>query len=326
MTTTNKTRIFVAGHRGMVGSAIARRLAAEPQVELVVRASSELDLTNQAAVSAFFADERIDQVYLAAARVGGIRANDTYPAEFIYRNLMIEANVIHAAWEAGVKQLLALGSSCIYPKFAPQPIVEESLLSGELEPTNEPYAIAKIAAIKLCESYNRQYGVDYRSVMPTNLYGPGDNFHPLDSHVIPALIRRFHEAKVAGAPSTVLWGSGNARREFLHVDDLAQACVIAMNVPRERYYSVATERCSHLNVGYGDDVTVRELAELIASVVGFEGRIEQDLDKPDGTPRKLMSSARMMSLGWQPKIDLKSGLASTYAWFLETQQQQQVAA
>lgn len=325
MTTTNKTRIFVAGHRGMVGSAIARRLAAEPQVELVVRASSELDLTNQAAVSAFFADERIDQVYLAAARVGGIRANDTYPAEFIYRNLMIEANVIHAAWEAGVKQLLALGSSCIYPKFAPQPIAEESLLSGELEPTNEPYAIAKIAAIKLCESYNRQYGVDYRSVMPTNLYGPGDNFHPLDSHVIPALIRRFHEAKVAGAPSTVLWGSGKARREFLHVDDLAQACVIAMNVPRERYYSVATERCSHLNVGYGDDVTVRELAELIASVVGFEGSIEQDLDKPDGTPRKLMSSARMMSLGWQPKIDLKSGLASTYAWFLETQQQQVAA-
>ncbi|MGG1945040.1 GDP-L-fucose synthase [Trinickia sp. NRRL B-1857] len=325
MTTTNKTRIFVAGHRGMVGSAIARRLVAESQVELVVRTSSELDLTNQAAVSAFFADERIDQVYLAAARVGGIRANDTYPAEFIYRNLMIEANVIHAAWEAGVKQLLALGSSCIYPKFAPQPIVEESLLSGELEPTNEPYAIAKIAAIKLCESYNRQYGVDYRSAMPTNLYGPGDNFHPLDSHVIPALIRRFHEAKVAGAASTVLWGSGNARREFLHVDDLAQACVIAMNVPRERYYSVATERCSHLNVGYGDDVTVRELAELIASVVGFEGRIEQDLDKPDGTPRKLMSSARMMSLGWQPKIDLKSGLASTYAWFLETQQQQVTA-
>lgn len=325
MTTTNKTRIFVAGHRGMVGSAIARRLAAEPQVELVVRASSELDLTNQAAVSAFFAEERIDQVYLAAARVGGIRANDTYPAEFIYRNLMIEANVIHAAWEAGVKRLLALGSSCIYPKFAPQPIVEESLLSGELEPTNEPYAIAKIAAIKLCESYNRQYGVDYRSAMPTNLYGPGDNFHPLDSHVIPALIRRFHEAKVAGASSTVLWGSGNARREFLHVDDLAQACVIAMNVPREQYYSVATERCSHLNVGYGDDVTVRELAELIASVVGFEGRIEQDLDKPDGTPRKLMSSARMMSLGWQPKIDLKSGLASTYAWFLETQQQQVAA-
>jgi GDP-L-fucose synthase len=325
MTTTNKTRIFVAGHRGMVGSAIARRLAGEPHVELVVRASSELDLTNQAAVSTFFADERIDQVYLAAARVGGIRANDTYPAEFIYRNLMIEANVIHAAWEAGVKQLLALGSSCIYPKFAPQPIVEESLLSGELEPTNEPYAIAKIAAIKLCESYNRQYGVDYRSVMPTNLYGPGDNFHPLDSHVIPALIRRFHEAKVAGAASTVLWGSGKARREFLHVDDLAQACVIAMNVPRERYYSVATERCSHLNVGYGDDVTVRELAELIASVVGFEGSIEQDLDKPDGTPRKLMSSARMMSLGWQPKIDLKSGLASTYAWFLETQQQQVAA-
>ena len=320
MTTMGTSRIFVAGHRGMVGSAIARRLAAEPGVELVTRASSELDLTEQAAVRAFFENERIDQVYLAAARVGGIRANDTYPAEFIYRNLMIEANVIHAAWKAGVKHLLALGSSCIYPKFAPQPIVEEALLCGELEPTNEPYAIAKIAGIKLCESYNRQYGVDYRSVMPTNLYGPGDNFHPVDSHVIPALIRRFHEAKVAGAPSTVLWGSGRARREFLHVDDLADACVLAMNVSRERYYSVASERCSHLNVGYGTDVTVRELAELVASVVGYEGRIEQDLDKPDGTPRKLMSSARMMSLGWQPKIDLAAGLASTYAWFLDAHQ------
>lgn len=320
MTTTGTKRIFVAGHRGMVGSAIARRLAAEPGVELVTRASSELDLTEQAAVRAFFENERIDQVYLAAARVGGIRANDTYPAEFIYRNLMIEANVVHAAWAAGVKHLLALGSSCIYPKFAPQPIVEEALLCGELEPTNEPYAIAKIAAIKLCESYNRQYGVDYRSVMPTNLYGPGDNFHPVDSHVIPALIRRFHEAKMAGAPSTVLWGSGRARREFLHVDDLADACVLAMNVPHERYYSVASERCSHLNVGFGTDVTVRELAELVASVVGYAGRIEQDLDKPDGTPRKLMSSARMMSLGWQPKIDLAAGLASTYAGFLDTHQ------
>ena len=318
--TTGTKRIFVAGHRGMVGSAIARRLAAEPGVEIVTRTSGELDLTEQAAVRAFFAKERIDQVYLAAARVGGIRANDTYPAQFIYRNLMIEANVVHAAWEAGVQRLLALGSSCIYPKFAPQPIEEEALLCGELEPTNEPYAIAKIAAIKLCESYNRQYGVDYRSVMPTNLYGPGDNFHPVDSHVIPALIRRFHEAKMAGAPSTVLWGSGRARREFLHVDDLAEACIVAMNVSRERYYSVATERCSHLNVGYGTDVTVRELAELVASVVGYEGRIEQDLDKPDGTPRKLMSSARMMSLGWQPKIDLASGLASTYAWFLDTHQ------
>ncbi len=320
MTTMDTRRIFVAGHRGMVGSAIVRRLAAEPGVELVTRTSSELDLTEQAAVRAFFQKERIDQVYLAAARVGGIRANDTYPAEFIYRNLMIEANVVHAAWEAGVQHVLALGSSCIYPKFAPQPIMEEALLCGELEPTNEPYAIAKIAAIKLCESYNRQYGVDYRSVMPTNLYGPGDNFHPVDSHVIPALIRRFHEAKLSGAPSTVLWGSGRARREFLHVDDLADACVLAMNVSRERYYSVASERCSHLNVGYGTDVTVRELAELVASVVGYEGRIEQDLDKPDGTPRKLMSSARMTSLGWQPKIDLAAGLASTYAWFLDAQQ------
>ncbi len=318
MRTISKKRIFVAGHRGMVGSAIVRQLAGEPEIELVLRGSADLDLTQQSAVRAFFAQERIDQVYLAAARVGGIRANDTYPAEFIYRNLMIEANVIHAAWEAGVKQLLALGSSCIYPKFAPQPIKEEALLSGELESTNEPYAIAKIAAIKLCESYSRQYGVDYRSVMPTNLYGPGDNFHPVDSHVIPALIRRFHEAKIAGASVAVLWGSGRARREFLHVDDLAAACVVAMNVPRERYYSVATERCSHLNVGYGEDVTVRELAETIAGVVGYEGCIEQDLDKPDGTPRKLMSSARMMSLGWQPTIDLKAGLTATYSWFLET--------
>jgi len=300
-----------------VGSALVRQLQTHEHVELILRTSTELDLTDQAAVRDFFKQQRIDAVYVAAAHVGGIHANNTYPGDFIYRNLMIEANVIHQARNAEVQHLMFLGSSCIYPKHASQPIAEEALLSGPLEETNEPYAIAKIAGIKLCESYNRQYGVDYRSIMPTNLYGPGDNFHPLNSHVIPALIRRFHEAKLSGADSTLLWGSGQVRREFLHVDDLASACVLAMNLPKDRYYSVATERCSHLNAGSGIDCTVRELAELIARVVGFKGRIEHDLSKPDGTPAKLMSSAKLHDLGWQPRIGLEQGLASTYAWFQE---------
>ncbi|GAB3627437.1 GDP-fucose synthetase [Pandoraea terrae] len=316
MPSNDQQRVFVAGHRGMVGSAIVRRLAQDPGIELIVRSSAELDLTDQAAVRAFFADMQIDQVYMAAAKVGGIHANHTYPAEFIYQNLMIEANVIHEAWRAGVNRLLFLGSSCIYPKHATQPMTEAALLTGVLEETNEPYAIAKIAGIKLCESYHRQYGADYRSLMPTNLYGPGDNFHPENSHVIPALMRRFHEAKLSGVSHTRLWGSGQARREFLHVDDLAAASVRVMNVPRDTYWAVASPRCSHLNVGCGIDLPVRELAEIIAEVVGFDGELEHDLTKPDGTPRKLLSIDKLASFGWRPEIPLKSGLASTYAWFL----------
>lgn len=319
MATIAKKRVFVAGHRGMVGSAIVRRLQRDGDVELVLRTSSELDLSNQAAVRDFFRGERIDHVYLAAAKVGGIQANNTYPAQFIYENLMIESNVIHQAREAGVQHLMFLGSSCIYPKHAEQPIVEEALLTGVLEPTNEPYALAKIAGIKLCESYNRQYEVDYRSMMPTNLYGPGDNYHPVNSHVIPALIRRFHEAKESGADSTVIWGTGQVRREFLHVDDLANACVLVMNLPKDIYYSIASERCSHLNVGSSVDYTVLEIAQKVASTVGFGGRIEHDLSKPDGTPRKLMSSAKLASLGWEPRVSLDEGLASAYADFLASE-------
>jgi GDP-L-fucose synthase len=319
MVLSKRKRIFVAGHRGMVGSAIVRRLEAEGNVDVVKRSSSELDLTNQSAVRDFFSAQRIDHVYVAAARVGGIHANDTYPGQFIYRNLMIESNVVHQAAQTGIEHVLFLGSSCIYPKHAPQPIVEEALLTGPLEETNEPYALAKIAGIKLCESYNRQYGVDYRSLMPTNLYGPGDNYHPVNSHVIPALIRRFHEAKENGADSTVMWGTGQVRREFLHVDDLAAACVLAMNVPKSVYYSVASPRCSHLNVGSSTDYTVLEIAQMVARVVGYTGRIEHDLSKPDGTPRKLMSSEKLASLGWAPKVSLEEGLRGAYEAFLESE-------
>jgi len=314
------TKIFIAGHRGMVGSAILRKLALDPNVEIVTRNRTELDLTNQTAVDAFFAESSFDQVYLAAAKVGGIHANNTYPAEFIYENLMIEANIIHSAFKHGVKKLLFLGSSCIYPKLADQPMREEALLTGSLESTNEPYAIAKIAGIKLCESYNRQYGnshgVDYRSVMPTNLYGPGDNYHPENSHVIPALIRRFHEAKVNDAPEVAIWGSGTPKREFLHVDDMAAASIHVMNLESDLYQQHTQPMLSHINVGYGSDVSIAELAVLIGQTVGYKGRIVYDSSKPDGTPRKLMDSSRLNALGWQAHITLEEGLVSAYKDFL----------
>ena len=305
----------------MVGSAIVRRLLAQgvPEDDIVTRTSSELDLTNQAAVRAFFAEAQIDEVYLAAAKVGGIHANNTRPAEFIYENLVIEANVIDAAFRSGVKRLLFLGSSCIYPKLAEQPMREDALLTGTLESTNEPYAIAKIAGIKLCESYNRQYGeshgIDYRSVMPTNLYGPGDNYHPELSHVIPGLIRRFHESKEQGAPEVVVWGTGTPRREFLYVDDMAAACVHVMRLPKSGYDKHTEPMLSHINVGYGDDVSIAELATLVARVVGFEGDIVYDTDRPDGTPQKLLDSARLNSLGWRPQVGLEEGLRRAYADF-----------
>jgi GDP-L-fucose synthase len=314
--------IFVAGHKGMVGSAIVRRLVAQghPQNRIITRTHDELDLTNQAAVNLFFETQKPDQVYLAAAKVGGIHANNTYPVDFIYNNLIIQANVIEAAFRNGVKKLLFLGSSCIYPKQAQQPMGEESLLTGPLEPTNEPYAISKIAGIKMCESYNRQYGVshgvDYRSIMPTNLYGPGDNYHPENSHVIPALIRRFHEAKVSDVPAVTLWGTGAPRREFLYVDDLASASVLVMNLEPKVYAHHTEPRRSHLNVGYGNDVTIIELAEQVARTVGYTGRIQLDPTKPDGAPRKLMESKRINSLGWHPRVHLTQGLQSAYADFL----------
>jgi GDP-L-fucose synthase len=305
----------------MVGSAIVRALEARGQTNIISRTHTELDLTDQAAVRVFFKEERPDQVYLAAARVGGIHANDTYPAEFIYQNLMIEANVIDAAFTNRVKKLLFLGSSCIYPRLASQPMAEDALLSGPLEPTNEPYAIAKVAGIKLCESYNRQYGeshgVDYRSVMPTNLYGPGDNYHAENSHVIPALIRRFHEAKTSGAETVRVWGSGKPRREFLFVDDMAAASIYVMNMPRETYLRHTQPMLSHLNVGYGEDVTIADLAETIARVVGFTGGIEFDASKPDGAPRKLMDSTRLFGLGWRPTVELEDGLRIAYAQFVD---------
>lgn len=314
-----KTRIYVAGHRGMVGSALVRQLEQRSEVELVVRSRQELNLSCQQDVEQFFQTENIDQVYLAAAKVGGIHANSTYPADFIYENLMIECNIIHSAWKAGVKRLLFLGSSCIYPKFAKQPIPESELLQGELECTNEPYAIAKIAGIKLCESYNRQYGTQYRSVMPTNLYGVNDNFHPENSHVIPALMRRFHEAMLANAPQVVVWGSGKPLREFLHVDDMAAASIHVMEMDDAAYQQLVPQTLSHINVGTGTDCTIAQLAELMAEVVGYQGKIVFDASKPDGTPRKLLDVSRLKSLGWEPQISLPDGLKSTYEWFLSHQ-------
>lgn len=313
---SNPPKIYVAGHRGMVGSAIIRTLQQQGQTNIVTRTHAELDLTNQAAVKAFLEAEKPEQIYLAAAKVGGIHANNTFPAEFIYQNLMMEANVIHQAWSVGVQKLLFLGSSCIYPKAVPQPMGEDALLTGPLEPTNEPYAIAKIAGIKLCESYNRQYGVDYRSVMPTNLYGPGDNYHPENSHVIPALIRRFHEAKINNTPTVTIWGSGTPRREFLHVDDMAAASVFVMNLDKTVYAAQTLPMQSHLNVGFGDDVTIRELAQAVSQAVGYQGNIDFDISKPDGTPRKLMDSGRLRALGWQPSVELMAGLSATYRDFL----------
>jgi GDP-L-fucose synthase len=315
-------KTYVAGHRGMVGSAIMRQLLAQghPADRIVTRTHTELDLTDQAAVRAFFAAEKPDQVYLAAAKVGGIHANNTYPAEFIYQNLMMQANVIDAAFNNGVKKLLFLGSSCIYPKLAPQPMREDALLTGTLEATNEPYATAKIAGIKLCESYNRQYGqshgVDYRSVMPTNLYGPGDNYHPENSHVIPALIRRFHEAKVNHAPSVTIWGTGTPRREFLYVDDMAAASVHVMNLSKATYEQHTQPMLSHINVGCGADVTILEVAQAVAHTVGYTGHILTDPSKPDGTPRKLMDSSRLNALGWEAQVGLEAGLKAAYEDFL----------
>ncbi|QLC20915.1 GDP-L-fucose synthase [Parasphingopyxis sp. CP4] len=309
-------RIYVAGHSGMVGSAILRQLRKRDDVELITRTSSEIDLTDQAAVRQFFQDERPDQVILAAAKVGGIAANNSYPAQFIYENLMIECNVIHQAYAAGVEKLLQLGSSCIYPKNADQPMREDALLTGTLEPTNEPYAIAKIAGIKLCESYNRQYGTDYRSVMPTNLYGPGDNFHPENSHVLPALLRRFHEAVQSGAPEVVIWGSGTPRREFLHVDDMAEASLFVMDLEHETYLRETQPMLSHINIGCGEDVTIRELSTMLADVTGFTGQLAFDATKPDGTQRKLMDVSRLERLGWKASIALEHGIHDTYKWFL----------
>ena len=321
MPTDLNQKIYVAGHRGMVGSSIVRNLQAKGYSNIVTRTHAEMDLTDQQAVKAFFEQEKPDQVYLAAARVGGIHANNTFPAEFIYDNLMVQNNVIHQAFVSGVKKLLFLGSSCIYPKLAPQPMSEDALLTGKLEPTNEPYAVAKIAGIKMCESYNRQYGqshgVDYRSVMPTNLYGPGDNYHPENSHVIPALIRRFHEAKVANAPEVVIWGTGTPRREFLYVDDMAAASVFVMDLDKATYDRQTQPMQSHINVGFGSDITINELAHAVAKATAYQGTISFDPTKPDGSPRKWMSSSRLNKLGWTPVVALELGLQKAYQEMLE---------
>ncbi|MFC4701031.1 GDP-L-fucose synthase family protein [Glaciecola siphonariae] len=312
-------KVFVAGHRGMVGSAIVRQLEKRDDVQLVLRTRSQLNLSNQQAVADFFNTHDIDEVYLAAAKVGGIVANNTYPADFIYENLMIQCNIIHSAHKAGVNKLLFLGSSCIYPKLAEQPMLESALLTGTLEPTNEPYAVAKIAGIKLCESYSRQHQRDYRSVMPTNLYGPHDNFHPENSHVIPALLRRFHEAKLNNDPKVVAWGSGKPMREFLHVDDMAAASIHVMELEPEIYEANTEPMLSHINVGTGVDCTIKELVETVARVTGFKGEIEFDTTKPDGAPRKLMDVSRLKSLGWEYSFSLEQGLEDAYEWFLQNQ-------
>ncbi|MBX2867754.1 MAG: GDP-L-fucose synthase [Acidiferrobacterales bacterium] len=311
--------VFVAGHNGMVGSALCRHLSRFSSINLLVRTRAELDLLDQAAVRDLFRQNKIDEVYLAAARVGGIYANDTYPADFIYQNLEIQNNVVHSAFESGVNKLLFLGSSCIYPKFAEQPMTESALLTGLLEPTNAPYAIAKIAGIKLCESLNRQHGVDYRSVMPTNLYGTNDNFHPENSHVIPALMRRFHEAKINQEPEVTVWGTGKVSREFLHVDDMAAASVFVMDLPREKLHAVVEPDLSHLNIGTGKDVTIRELAEAMKRATGFDGELVFDASKPDGTPRKLLDVSKINQLGWRHQIELDAGLSSTYDWFSQNE-------
>jgi len=316
MTVTNQPKIYVAGHRGMVGSAIVRELEKQGHTNIVVRSHAQLELTNQQAVRDFFEAEKPEQVYLAAAKVGGIHANNTYPADFIYDNLMVQTNVIHEAFKVGVRKILFLGSSCIYPKAVRQPMREDALLSGILESTNEPYAVAKIAGIKLCESYNRQYGVDYRSVMPTNLYGVGDNYHSENSHVIPALIRRFHEAKVSHAPEVMIWGSGTPMREFLYVDDMAAASVYVMDLEKSLYDQHTEPMLSHINVGFGSDVTIKQVAETIAEVVGYAGHIGFDRTKPDGTPRKLMDSSRLNGLGWHAQVNLKDGLTQAYQDYL----------
>jgi GDP-L-fucose synthase len=312
-----KKRIFIAGHNGMVGSSLVRKISASDNHQIIVASKKELDLTNQKAVIDFFSQKKIDQVYLAAAKVGGIHANNKYPAEFIYQNLMIEANIINAAHQNNIEKLLFLGSSCIYPKLGIQPLREESLLSGELECSNEPYAVAKIAGIKLCESYNRQYGRDYRSVMPTNLYGINDNFHLENSHVIPALIRRFHDAKIKNAPFVKVWGTGNAMREFLYVDEMADASIFVMNLDNTIYAQETQPMLSHINIGTGIDCSIKELSETIANIIGYEGKIKWDASKPDGTPRKVLDVSRLERLGWKSNISLKKGLTKTYSWFLE---------